>query len=208
MGLVTRVLDGFNCSVTGCIRFFGTEGYCELTEGSTFTNIRTEPCCSAKHQREAMYIQRPPEGLRWACTVGNGVHRVRPDAGARPGIRPHSLHDALPRGCEPARFGHLHSSSRDPRHGDDGCLLDPCATGREPGSHSRPPSGLARNLWRAEEISVRPTRQRNWSINSLTGVSGRVLCESGLWCNSAARVRGETCGGQRDVRRVRLAIVA
>ncbi len=49
MGVVTKVVDGFACTVKGCARFFGTEGYSDLTENSEFTNIRTEPCFSSQH---------------------------------------------------------------------------------------------------------------------------------------------------------------
>jgi hypothetical protein len=67
MGVITKVLNGFRCSVVGCTRFFGTEGYSDLTEDSEFANIRTEPTCSSQHDCQPMYIQRTPVCLQWVC---------------------------------------------------------------------------------------------------------------------------------------------
>jgi hypothetical protein len=69
MGRYFKVLDGFACAVKGCCRFFGTEGYCDLTKDSEFTNIRTEPVCGRQHEPEAMYIQRTSDYLQWVCPV-------------------------------------------------------------------------------------------------------------------------------------------
>jgi hypothetical protein len=73
MGLVTKALDGFACTTSGCIRFFGTEGYCDLTKDSEFINVRTEPSCSSQHKSERMYIQRKSGRLRWVCPVCNST---------------------------------------------------------------------------------------------------------------------------------------
>jgi hypothetical protein len=78
MGLVTKVLDGFACALDGCGRFFGTEGYCDLTEDSEFTNPGTQPCCPNQHQSERMYIQRKPDHLQWVCPVCNAVRPYVP----------------------------------------------------------------------------------------------------------------------------------
>ena len=64
LGLLTRVLDGFACTARGCTRFFGTEGYSDLTEDSEFTNVRTEPCCLNHHNSERMYIQQMSDCLQ------------------------------------------------------------------------------------------------------------------------------------------------
>jgi len=73
MGIITKVLDGFACSMKGCVRFFGTEGYSDLTKKSEFTNIRTEPSCSNQHEAQPMYIQRTPDCLRWVCPICEAV---------------------------------------------------------------------------------------------------------------------------------------
>jgi hypothetical protein len=78
IGLLTKVLDGHaNCAVSGCNRFFGTEGYCDLTERGEFVNVRKEPVCSTGHESIPMYLQRTPERLRWVCPVCNaeGPHK-------------------------------------------------------------------------------------------------------------------------------------
>jgi len=68
MGVVTRVVEGFACSVAGCVRFFGTEGYNDLTDKSEFANIRSQPSCSRAQTADPMYIQRTKDGLRWVCS--------------------------------------------------------------------------------------------------------------------------------------------
>jgi hypothetical protein len=66
--MIAKRLEGFVCTVGGCIRFFGSEGYADLTKDSEFVNVRTEPCCSNhSDETQAMYIQRTLDGLRWAC---------------------------------------------------------------------------------------------------------------------------------------------
>ena len=70
MGIITKVRDGFaGCPVADCNRFFGTEGYCDLTEDSEFANIRTEPICPSEHEAKPMYIQRDGGSLRWVCAI-------------------------------------------------------------------------------------------------------------------------------------------
>jgi hypothetical protein len=70
MGLYTKLLEGFaKCPVDGCTRFFGTEGYCDLTKDGDFTNIRTEPCCSSQHEPQPMSIQRTADRLHWSCPL-------------------------------------------------------------------------------------------------------------------------------------------
>jgi hypothetical protein len=74
MGLYTRLLEGFaKCPVGGCTRFFGTEGYCDLTTDSDFANVRTASYCFNKHESQPMYIQRTPDYLQWVCPVCNAV---------------------------------------------------------------------------------------------------------------------------------------
>jgi hypothetical protein len=73
MGLMTKALDGFACTASGCNRFFGTEGYCDLTKDSEFINVRTEPSCSSQHKSERMYIQRKSGRLHWICPVCNST---------------------------------------------------------------------------------------------------------------------------------------
>jgi hypothetical protein len=73
MRVVTKVLDGFACTVKGCTRFFGTEGYSDLTADSEFTDIRAEPSCSNQHEAKPMYIQRRSDCLLWVCPVCNAV---------------------------------------------------------------------------------------------------------------------------------------
>jgi hypothetical protein len=73
MGSCFKLLDGFACAVNGCIRFFGTQGYCDLTKDGEFTSIRTEPACSSQHEPQAMYIQRTSGSLQWVCPVCTAV---------------------------------------------------------------------------------------------------------------------------------------
>jgi len=74
MGIAAKVLDGFgHCPVSGCGRFFGTEGYCDLTNSSEFAKIRKEPTCSTRHERTPMYIQRTPDCLQWVCPMCSAV---------------------------------------------------------------------------------------------------------------------------------------
>ena len=73
MGMVTKVHEGFACTLDGCARFFGTKGYGDLTEDSEFTNFRTEPCCSSQHESERMYIRRTSDRLQWVCPVCNAA---------------------------------------------------------------------------------------------------------------------------------------
>lgn len=70
-GVLTLAHDGFLCSSEGCSRFFGVEGYADLTKDSDFANIRPEPSCSSQHESHRMYIQRTADGLLWVCPVCN-----------------------------------------------------------------------------------------------------------------------------------------
>jgi hypothetical protein len=54
-------------------RIFGTEGYCDLTEKSAFTNVRSGPRCSRMHEEQSMYIQRKSEGFQWVCPACDSV---------------------------------------------------------------------------------------------------------------------------------------
>lgn len=73
MGMLTKTLEGFACSVAGCTRFFGTEGYSDLTKDSEFANVRTEPCCSKQHASERMYIQQKAGDFQWVCRICNAA---------------------------------------------------------------------------------------------------------------------------------------
>jgi len=69
-GALHKLREGFAaCPANGCDRFFGTEGYCDLTTDSEFASIRTEPCCSSQHQPVPMYIQRTTDRLQWVCPL-------------------------------------------------------------------------------------------------------------------------------------------
>jgi hypothetical protein len=74
MHLYASLLEGFaRCPVGACTRFFGAEGYCDLTRDGDFTNIRTEPYCSIQHEPQPMYIQRAPDRLQWVCPICKAV---------------------------------------------------------------------------------------------------------------------------------------
>ena len=74
----TEVIEGFGkCPVGGCTRFFGREGYCELTDKGGFARVRTEPTCSTGHEPQAMYLQRTPGRLQWVCPVCRSVTASR-----------------------------------------------------------------------------------------------------------------------------------
>jgi hypothetical protein len=64
---------GYSCTLKHCTRFFGTEGYSDITEEGEFANIRTEPACSNQHDSQPMYIQRTSVCLRWVCPVCKSV---------------------------------------------------------------------------------------------------------------------------------------
>jgi hypothetical protein len=73
--VLKTVSKGYLCNVKPCTRFFGTEGYSDLTEDGEFVTIRTEPNCSSLHDAQPMYIQQKPDCLRWACPVCKAVAR-------------------------------------------------------------------------------------------------------------------------------------
>jgi hypothetical protein len=69
-GILITVKDGFAaCPVNGCNRFYGTEGYCDLTEDAEYSNVRLQPCCEAGHLSKPMYVQRTSQSLQWVCPI-------------------------------------------------------------------------------------------------------------------------------------------
>jgi len=70
LGVIHKLRVGFGkCPVSRCRRFFGTEGYCDLTSESEFANVRTDRWCPNQHEPTPMYIQRRADRLLWVCPL-------------------------------------------------------------------------------------------------------------------------------------------
>jgi len=75
--VLKTISKGYQCTVKPCTRFFGTEGYSDLTEGGEFATVRTEPSWSRQHDVQPMYIQRTLYCLQWVCPVCRRQHRFQ-----------------------------------------------------------------------------------------------------------------------------------
>ena len=72
-GIISTAHRGFRCKVEGCKRFFGVQGYADLTDQLEIGNVLDGPDCPQSPGFK-MYLRKdaPPSGLiRWVCAKCN-----------------------------------------------------------------------------------------------------------------------------------------